>query len=826
MTTANSSSSASVDWTSSAAEHLPVGGGDTSISLQLHPEYLNYYIALSFHALRYAAVFWDTAPVLSLLFSLHLLLSAGYFAVSFCGTSILYKLLVNPEVLVPDDPGVHNFMLTSVILLSLSVVANLIAFLSPLIIFNYGYSHYRRAWKRFLKRGVATTMRFHDDDDAVHMATCCHGYTQHILATVFLLTMVGLRLPVVFDYVTVYRTSGSVVLLASLLADVIVMLGWICLWFLFTVRQRWNFKVILKGQFVWDATCNGRADPTVHLTSSNRTEQRTGQKADRRNDRMIDQRTDCMSDHRNDQMIDQRTDNRNDHANETRIEHRSKHKAHHRADVRTDHRGSKRSDRRSDYSSPSILCGCASSKARVIQVEENIEEDHTIGCPTHLEKNARESLPPTKRRKRPWKETLDAETRHSTADVAGGNTGGHSISRPESGIGQCHVAASHPVDLPPENSRVGDGADEQENFVVATETRSALTPTPENTLVRGYRWNVRDKCGQYFRQAACYKGQCEKPFRKRPPAPPPSPAPVPHSSCDRCIDDSGTGSSPLHEEQIQMDRQSPGYSGTVPQSELRNPGIRMMSPLPLEQTHVTDPHRPVTISQSTVQLNSSTSPCPFDNQLLSKSADALDVGRIGVTMCRELSGSGSAEVIRIGAKTGALFAPYSKTAAVGGRCVVESSSNPRLCSGVQEGRTLSDDRPRSCQYSCSSLSPPVYPFLSQASLPHSSFPQASFSKPSLQMPAPPQFSLSRQSLPQPSLHLSSPPPQSSLPRQSLLQPPLHLPSPPQSSPPQPSLPAKQSQQQMNFPGGSTELPPSTDTSSSDSANSQVLCSQV
>lgn len=820
-TTANSSSSASVDWTSSAAEHLPVGGGDTSISLQLHPEFLNYCIALSFHALRYAAVFWDTAPVLSLLFSLHLLLSAGYFAMSFCGTSVLYKLLVNPEVLVPDDSGIQNFMLTSVILLALSVVANLIAFLSPLIIFNYGYSHYRRAWKRFLKRGVATTMRFHDDDDAVHIATCCHGYTQHILATVFLLTMVGLRLPVVFDYVTVYRTSGSVVLLASLLADVTVMLGWICLWFLFTVRQRWNFKVILKGRFVWDATCNGRAGPTVNLTSNSRTEQRTGQKADRRNDRMIDQRTDRMSDHRNDQMIDQRTDNRNDQANELRIEHRSKHRTHHKADGMIDHTGDKRSDRRSDYLSPSILCGCASSKARVIQVEENIQEDHIIGCPTHLEKNSRESLPPTKRRKRPWKETIDAEIRHSTADVAGGNTGGNAISglelnsRNESGIAQCQVAASHPVDLRPENSRVGDGADEQENFVVATKSQSALTPTPENTLVRGYRWNVRDKCGQYFRQAACYKGQCEKPFRKRPPAPPPSPAPVPHSSCDRCIDDSGTGSSPLNEEQIQMDRQSPGYSRTVPQSELRNPGIRVMSPLPPEQGNVTDPHRPVTISQSTVQLNSNTSPCPFDHQLLSKSADALDGGRIEVTMCRELSGSGSAEVIRIGAKTGALFAPYSKTAAVGGMCVVESSSNPRLCSGIQEGRTLSDYRPRSCQYSCSSLSPPVYPFLSQASLPHTSYPQSSFSKPSLQMRAPPQFSFSRQSLPQPSLNLPSPPP-------SLLQPSLQVPSPPQSSPPQPSLPASQT----NFSGGSAELPPSTDTSSSDSANSQVLCSQV
>lgn len=791
-TTMNNASSASVDWTSSAAEHLPLGG-DTSISLQLHPEFLNYCIALSFHALRYAAVFWDTAPMFSLFFSLHLLLSAGYFAVSFCGTSVLYKILVNPEVLVPDDPGVQNFMLTSVILLALSVVANIVAFLSPLIIFNYGYSHYRRAWKRFLKRGVATTMRFHDDDDALHMETCCHGYTQHVLATVFLLTMVGLRLPVVFDYVTVYKISGSVVLLASLLADVIVMLGWICLWFLFTVRQRWNFKVILRGQSYRDVACNGRAGPSANLASSNGIERRTDQKVDHRSDRMIAQRPDQMSDNRNDQMVDRRTDNRNDHAKETRIERRSKHKTHQTVDDRTDNRGDnirsrngeKRGDRRNDYASPSILCGCASSKARVTQVEENMEQDRTIRCPTHLEANAPEILPPNKRRKRPRKGTNDAESRHSTVDVAGDRISGpEPTSRNKSGIAQCHVtdvSASHPVELCPENGRAGDGADEQGNFVVTTEEtqQSTLTPTPENTLVRGYRWNVRDKCGQYFRQAACYKGQCEKPFRKRPPAPPPSPAPVPHP-------DSGTGSSPLKEEQIPVERKSPGYSRAVPQSQLRNPDGRVMSPLPLEQGRVTDPRGSVAVSQSTVHLNKNSSPCAFDHQLLSKSADALDEGRIGVMVCPELAGSGSAEVIRIGAKTGALFAPCSKTAVLGGRCLAESSSNPRLCSGSHERRTLAGDRPHSCQY-FSYSSPPVHPFLSQASLPQSS--------------------LSKSSILQHSLHSASPPL-------------------PPSPPPQSSHPAPQSQQQMGFSGGSDELPPSTNTSSSDSTNSQTLCSQV
>ena len=211
-----------------------------------YPEFLNYLVAFLIYSLRYAAVFWYTKMALSILFSVYLIFTSVYLSVTYCGMAVLYKFHVNSESF-PSGVGQH-LVLTSTTTLLLSLLANVVTFLSSITVFNYGYMHYRRAWKSQLK---------HRKIEPVAAPTRCHGYTQHATAIVFLLTLVGLRLPVVFDLLTIYRKTGSGCgqILACIVADVTYTLFWIVLWFGFTVKQSWDFKVILMKPALLDSDC-------------------------------------------------------------------------------------------------------------------------------------------------------------------------------------------------------------------------------------------------------------------------------------------------------------------------------------------------------------------------------------------------------------------------------------------------------------------------------------------------------------------------------------------------------------------------------------------
>ena len=121
---------------------------------------------------------------------------------------------------------------------SLFVTSCVITSIAPLAIFNYGYCHYVHRCRSFLGQHFPTYARY-----VAKMPLGWHGYAPHALATVTLFLFIGLRAPVVYDYVNVYQVTSFAVVLACVIVDAVYMLCWVVLWLAFTVKQEWNFRV-------------------------------------------------------------------------------------------------------------------------------------------------------------------------------------------------------------------------------------------------------------------------------------------------------------------------------------------------------------------------------------------------------------------------------------------------------------------------------------------------------------------------------------------------------------------------------------------------------
>ncbi len=216
----------------------------TSRSVQwqagVSPEYVTYILALAVYAVRYPAVYWYTNMSFSLVFSFQAVAIAVYYAFSFCGMAILYKLQVNAglasgvRVLLPA-PGVLGLYLTG----------NGILYTSTISSFNYGYQQYAKRWKQCLK---AYAPRFAGSKGK---PPGCQGYVPHVSATAFLLAVIGCRAVIVYDYVSVYRFTNMSLMLACTCMDVIYMVTWLVTWFGFTVKQQWDFRIALARYMVF-----------------------------------------------------------------------------------------------------------------------------------------------------------------------------------------------------------------------------------------------------------------------------------------------------------------------------------------------------------------------------------------------------------------------------------------------------------------------------------------------------------------------------------------------------------------------------------------------
>ena len=145
---------------------------------------------------------------------------------------MLYKLTLNTDWF----PHV-SLVLTPSAGIILYLLASSVMFLSAISIFNYGYLHYNEAHKTFLRR--------HQKSGRLSPPpTGCQGYFPHTIATVSLVLFITLRGPMVYDSVTLYRNFNHPIALASIVFDVSYMLIWISLWFCFTIKQEWSFKIL------------------------------------------------------------------------------------------------------------------------------------------------------------------------------------------------------------------------------------------------------------------------------------------------------------------------------------------------------------------------------------------------------------------------------------------------------------------------------------------------------------------------------------------------------------------------------------------------------
>ncbi len=198
----------------------------------LSPEFVNYIIALVIFSIRYPSVFWYTNMAFSLVFSLQLLMATVFYAFAFCGMSLLYKFQLNSNHR-PD----MKLILPEPLIILLYLVSNIFVYFSSIAIFNYGYNHYDEAYKKALKARRQLPQR------PSSPPTGCQGYVPHTLATVALVLFVACRAPLVYDCVTLYRGTKHPISLASIVWDVCYMFIWIIMWFCFTLKQKWNFKV-------------------------------------------------------------------------------------------------------------------------------------------------------------------------------------------------------------------------------------------------------------------------------------------------------------------------------------------------------------------------------------------------------------------------------------------------------------------------------------------------------------------------------------------------------------------------------------------------------
>ncbi|KAK2158397.1 hypothetical protein LSH36_171g05016 [Paralvinella palmiformis] len=207
----------------------------------LSPEYVNYVAALVFYCVRYASVFWYTKMSFSLVFLGQLLVITFHFALSFCGAAILYKFQVNKTIFAD-----LSLVLPSVATLALYVLGDVFLLTSTISVFNYGVQRYRDRWNKFLQEHAPRYWRRKRSRDSGDYP----DYGPHAMASVMLLLVILCRGAIVYDYVIVYRKTGFPLILACIVMDAVYMVSWIAMWFAFTLKQNWNFRIMLARYVV------------------------------------------------------------------------------------------------------------------------------------------------------------------------------------------------------------------------------------------------------------------------------------------------------------------------------------------------------------------------------------------------------------------------------------------------------------------------------------------------------------------------------------------------------------------------------------------------
>ncbi|XP_076104167.1 uncharacterized protein LOC143072901 [Mytilus galloprovincialis] len=221
----------------------------TTINLTIHPLYTTsnnggyrpsaafvYFLSsLATYAIRYASVFWYTNKYLSMVFVFQLLFMSVNSIFSYSGFSILYKIALNSNLY-----GNINLNLGCGSVIFLFIVSGIVLILSSFAVFEYGFNKYYDKYKLVDRRHnpqIYTRKILKDRGP-------CNGHIAHTFAMITLVLLAIFKGPILYDLISVYRTSKDTLVLTTVIIEVCYLVFWIFLWTIFTIKETWLFRIL------------------------------------------------------------------------------------------------------------------------------------------------------------------------------------------------------------------------------------------------------------------------------------------------------------------------------------------------------------------------------------------------------------------------------------------------------------------------------------------------------------------------------------------------------------------------------------------------------
>ena len=190
-------------------------------------ELANLVIALLVYSYRMVAVFWKTCQLFTVIFWFQLIASIALHILAYMGFSTLYA-----ELRIAIQ-GEQIYLLGEEAIILLYIFGNAVLFTSSWCVLHFGYGAVLDRINTYLRQ--ITPNKQPVGEFAV--------YLPHGLALISILLFIACNAPIMYDYVTMYSQTKSHILILHLISCVIYMLFWISLWFAFTIKQDWNFKI-------------------------------------------------------------------------------------------------------------------------------------------------------------------------------------------------------------------------------------------------------------------------------------------------------------------------------------------------------------------------------------------------------------------------------------------------------------------------------------------------------------------------------------------------------------------------------------------------------
>lgn len=197
--------------------------------------FMYFAAALATYTVRYASVFWYTNKYLSFVFVFQLIFMSVNSIFSYCGFSILYKIALNIDMY-----GNIDLLLGCGGIVFLFIVSGIVLILSSVAVFEYGFNKYYDKYKLVDRRHNPQNYSRKKLKDRGP----CNGHIAHTFAMITLVLLAIFKGPILYDLVSVYRSSKDTLILTTVITEVIYLIFWIVLWTIFTVKETWLFRIL------------------------------------------------------------------------------------------------------------------------------------------------------------------------------------------------------------------------------------------------------------------------------------------------------------------------------------------------------------------------------------------------------------------------------------------------------------------------------------------------------------------------------------------------------------------------------------------------------